>query len=66
MAIVNIYRVTWHNNRHNQANQQTNMNLVASASADATAIASTIQTNNGDNKNVTIESIALHAAGVIQ
>jgi hypothetical protein len=67
MAIVNLYKVNWHSNRHNSANQQTNTDfVVAAATAKAETIASTIQTNNGDGKTVTVENITVEKTGIIQ
>lgn len=66
MAIVNIYRVVYHNNRHNGANASKMTALVSAASADPTAIASTIQTNDANGKTVTVESMDPVLVGVIQ
>jgi hypothetical protein len=67
MAIVNLYKVVWHNNRHNNANQQTNTDyVVAAANSKAETLASTIQTNNGDGKTVTVENIFVVQTGIIQ
>lgn len=68
MAIVNLYRVLWHRNgTHNAANVQTNMDfVVAAATAKAESIASTIQTNNGDGKTVTVDHLTVEKTGIIQ
>jgi hypothetical protein len=67
MAIVSLYKVTWHNNRHNNANQQTNTDyVVAAAGTKAEAMASSIQTNNGDGKTVTVENVVVVRDGIIQ
>ena len=67
MAIVNLYRVTWHRSTHNSANTQQNTDFVVAAStANATSIASTIQANNGDGKTVTVDHISVEKTGIIQ
>jgi hypothetical protein len=67
MAIVDLYKVIWHNSRHNNANQQTNSDfVVAAANSKAETLPSTIQTNNGDGKTVTVENIVVVQKGIIQ
>jgi hypothetical protein len=67
MAIVDLYKVIWHNNRHNNANQQTNVDyVVAATNSKAEALATTIQANNGDGKTVTVENIFVIQKGIIQ
>jgi hypothetical protein len=67
MAIVSLYKVVWHNNRHNAANQQTNTDyVVAAANTKAETMASTIQTNNADGKTVTVENVVVMQTGIIQ
>lgn len=67
MAIVNLFRVTWHRATHNNANTQQNTDFViAATTAKAESIASTIQTNNGDGKTVTVDHISVEKAGIIQ
>lgn len=68
MAIVNLYRVTWHRSgTHNAANVQANTDfVVAATTAKAESIASTIQTNNGDGKTVVVDHVSIERTGVIQ
>lgn len=67
MAIVSLFRVVWHNNRHNSANTQQNADfVVAAAGTKAEAIGSIIQTNNGDGKTVTVDQIVVVRDGIIQ
>lgn len=68
MAIVNLYRVTWHRTgAHNNANTDQNTDfVVAATTSKAEAIATTIQTNNGDGKTVAVDHISVERAGVIQ
>lgn len=67
MAIVDLYRCIWHNGRHNNANRQQNTNFVVAApDSKAEVLASTIQTNNGDNQAVTVDQITVIQKGIIQ
>lgn len=67
MAIVNLYKVTWRNNRHNAANTVMNTDyVVAAVNTKAEAIASTIQTNNNDGKTVTVDNFEIFKTGIIQ
>jgi L-2-hydroxyglutarate oxidase LhgO len=67
MAIVNLYKVIWQNNRHNNANTQTSTDfVVAAAGASAQSLASSIQTNNGDGKTVTVVNSYIEKTGIIQ
>lgn len=67
MAIVTLYKVIWRTNGRNAANIQTNTDyVVAPANTKAEAMASTIQTNNGDGKTVTVDHVYVVQAGVIQ
>lgn len=67
MAIVNLFKCVWHNNRHNNANVQSNVDfVVAAAGTKAEALASLIQTNNADGKTVTVDQATVQRDGIIQ
>lgn len=66
MSIVNVYKVVYHNNRHNGPNASKMTAYVVAASSDAAVIASTLQTNDGNGKTVTIESIDTYLTGAVQ
>jgi hypothetical protein len=67
MAIVNLYKVIWQNNRHNNANTQTNVDyVVAAAGTRNDSLASTVQTNNADGKTVTVIQSLIVQSGIIQ
>jgi len=67
MAIVNLYRVTWRNARHNAANTEMHTDyVVAAANSKAEALATTIKTNNGDGLTVTVDNFVVQQTGIIQ
>jgi hypothetical protein len=67
MAIVNLYKVIWQNNRHNNANTQTNTDyVVAAAGTRNETLGSSIQSNNNDGKSVTVINSYIVQSGIIQ
>jgi hypothetical protein len=67
MAIVNLYKVAWHNARHNGANTQLQSSfVVAAANTGDSALGALIKTANADNQNVTVDQVQVMQTGVIQ
>jgi hypothetical protein len=65
-GILTLYRVRWHNSRHNAANTSVNDQLVlAAANSTSVALASTIQANNGDGLTVTVDSVEVLRVGIL-
>lgn len=67
MAVVDLYKVTWHNSRHNAFNTQSQQSfVVAAAGSTDKALGTLIQTNNGDGQTVSVDQTQVVQKGIIQ
>jgi hypothetical protein len=65
MALLDIYKVVWQNNRHKYPDTNTDYVAVTAGTGGAVAVASTLQTNNNDGKTVTILGMELIRKNVV-
>jgi hypothetical protein len=64
MALLDLYKVVWQNNRHKYPDVNTDY-VAVTAGTGAVAVASTLQTNNSDGKTVTVLNMELIRKNVV-
>jgi len=67
MAVVNLYRVTWHASNHNlkDAARVTDL-VVAAPNTGGSALGSLIQTQNNDGRTVAVDQVYVERTGILQ
>jgi len=67
MAVVNLYRVTWHASNHNLKDvARVTDSVVAAPNTGGAALGALIQAQNNDGRTVAVDQVYVERTGILQ